>query len=312
MLKELLFGDNLDVLEEDAGNLKQIPRAWWKAITKTHKGGGEASEIVEIGSDIFKKSRMRGGEAYYSKPKDKANEFIKTINNTTPKLSSYTNPAHGESLPIAAVFVKIDDQPYALINYQAFGGDNSEKYEVVYHTGEQETVTRFKSNKLLSVSFQRTTMTHEEFGKTLPDGKCDVYMVMTDINRIDKMKIRRESRMASKNVDTEKILIQKRSIKALSIADKKIQASISEISDNIKTAFETTINGGQSSIDYSILDQLKLNISSISEVLRAVANLVSSGKIRNSYNPKSLSYEYERFSKTVKELENPGSTKSKY
>lgn len=197
---DLLRQINETLLLEDPGSLKDVPAAWWKTLIA--KGAGDKSSIHEVGADVFRKTKGVSDAGYRARGKI----ITDLIVNAGPK--------------VAAAFIKVDGEPFALIQVEtATSGRSNFEYRMI--TAEGEAATEEKSSQYTPQrremrhytdsngnrqsymgraetryhNYTVQTLTILQMASRIPvDGKVDVYVFMKDESRAALAKERKASR----------------------------------------------------------------------------------------------------------------------
>jgi hypothetical protein len=193
------------LLLEDPGSLKDVPAAWWKQLIQ--KGAGDKSSIHEVGADVFRKTKGVSDAGYRARGKI----ITDLIVNAGPN--------------VAAAFIKVEGEPFALIQVQtATNGRSNFEYRMI--TSEGEAATEEKSShhtpqrremryytdsngqrqsymgraETRYHTYQIQTLTILQMAQRIPvDAKVDVYVFMKDESRAALAKERKAGREGTMN-----------------------------------------------------------------------------------------------------------------
>lgn len=255
LLKELLAEhfDN-DVLEEDKGNLREIPDAWMKVVAKKYDAiGGQGSEIKELVAGTKNVSKYR---------------------------TTIIDSMKDESL--VAIFVKIEDEPFALIYKSKNYSYSKPEYSIIALDGEASKITKhntgmkttgYRKNQYTGRTGavkQRVTTTYQQEGMPMSSllprlqgsianalsteedrvdaddifkkSKIDIYGITVDMDR----RAKRVERSANKPYDKTGPASMKADLAA---GDKKfLKAKASEVSKILQDEIVATLSGLQDKI----------------------------------------------------------------
>jgi hypothetical protein len=197
---DLLRQINETLLLEDPGSLKDVPAAWWKQLIQ--KGAGDKSSIHEVGADVFRKTKGVSDAGYRARGKI----ITDLIVNAGPK--------------VAAAFIKVDGEPFALIQVEhTTSGRSSFEYKMITSDGEAATETKTSQHtpqrqemrtytdsngqtrsykgraQTRYHSYEVKTLTILQMASRIPvEGKVDVYVFMQDESRASLARDRKAGR----------------------------------------------------------------------------------------------------------------------
>lgn len=129
LLKELLAEHtDYDVLEEDKGNLREIPDAWMKVVAKKYDSiGGKGSQIKELVAGTKNVSKYR-----------------------TTIIDSMKDDS------LVAIFVKIEDEPFALLYKSKTYSSSKPEYSIIAVDGEASKITK-RNSSMRTTSHRKNT-----------------------------------------------------------------------------------------------------------------------------------------------------------
>lgn len=347
LLKEMWFSDpkphGTEYLDESAGNLKGLPEPWLKWLTAGRfsstgapANAGENSEVVQVGTDIFKKGAKRGGDTHYSKPKEKGSLIDRMINANIDQFGGWST---GSKAGVAGVFIKVDGHPYALIynNSPAVAEKASDRFKMVLYSGRQHTIMQTKSRTTTSGrGAHRRTRHHswevanqhhsmEEIGRQIPDGEVDMYFVTVDVFRIMKQDKRSAEKRGSwrrtnpqysgknawedpglaawkQSVDNKQgaVKIEQAAKIAKDLLNNEVKKLVSELEQNIDDAATGNMKDDRS---FGNLSGLSDSIRNIQKIAQAINSVIKKGVYDTGWSgKKEKSWEYKRLLQLIDDM----------
>ncbi len=309
LIKELLNEEDVDLLEENKGNLQEIPTKWIKILTKRYSGVGpigKDSEITTLADPIKNISKFR-----------------------TSIIDSMKND------DVGFAFIKVDDKPFCLV-HRADSYTTRQEYRIIGIDGQNATMRKSYVQNVRTGKGQSQRQTKYEDVPNMPmkevldailyklagelssswddvfkTGAVSIFGVTLDKNRAELMKKRGANKPANspeaqaglmkngpntaKNAAAKKML-RKRAEEAETAKkeyeeigkslQEEVDAAIKEMQSKISGMFDEAIETGKTA-DVNLskeIDAIKNKIAELQKLTYAVASCVKKDGVIELYN----------------------------
>jgi hypothetical protein len=300
LLKSILaenLNDLYGILEEDKGNLSEIPDTWMNVVAKGSLAiGGKGSEIVELASPVNSVSKYRTTIIDAMKE----NEYV-------------------------AVFVKVEGQPFALIYKSKDLPGVRAEYSIVAIDGEKSKIQKRRakyyyqkvknpSTGRYNTVIQRSSYTYEQEGMPMStllmrlqnsialalsddenevnadnifkESTIEIYGITPDANRLAKRKERLANRPAERSgrdsmradlVAADKKYLKSKANEVAKILQDEISEVLVKLQEKVVSMFDGAAEGKQMKFDVNAeLAEITAKINDLQKIAQAINLAVGS------------------------------------
>lgn len=324
LLKLLESAQDDEVLEENAGNLKGLPPAWFKKVMG--KGGGQNSQIEPLETEVKNISKFRTTIIDAMKKDDgRVGVFVK-VDGDPFAVVFKEQGTWKESNPvyemISADGSKLTDTKRTGQNVRTQKRDPStgKRYHFTEYKSHTFEVTKLPMSKLLPKLVDSIAMTVSEDGKATDEqiksmfknNKIEFYTITVDAERGATSTERKQNRAGSvaqsvykgkpqhgsdsTTMDKDLSAAEKKFIKTKlgsvnSDLEKKIQEQLKLIQDKTADAIAKSFEGETTKLDFSAeMRIINDSVKSLDSLASAVASIFKKGMGNRLYRNMGSSY----------------------
>lgn len=293
------------IINEDAGNLKKLPKEWLKVLTSEFNGlAGKKSEIILYkknikGTDISKAAKMVDG---FVAPKD-----MGRYGDSQAEIEARKNDEK-----YAGVVLKLDDEFKYFIQFKEVGDGGSRQYRVYQDNGvrlkTKERVKRGGNYVLADMGFLKPSEIKEFLN--IDNYNYDLYLVTADQERLKLRQKRRDNRYRDENKHKNKVLIDFLNNQTGSMVDdfnKELENRLDSIKKILLSDLTVDVQNDVKSFSNieKEFDEIKLIASDLYKLRYSMKEIIKDGKIHlnNWYNKGERTYSYSSFKKHIKAIQ---------